>query len=404
MAEPPPPLPRPLAEAAAAAGVVPLRTSSPGECAALARAHGAAILTGAGGGGSGIEITAGAELPQLCFGSRLVAQQLPVEIAIKRNRLGGRLALEGLQGARVDPLTIQALEAGDISMETFTEGDYDGPHLDGPANFGHLRPDFFFLACDRECESGGDSLLLDSHGLLDALAAHEGVDLARALAVTPAQEAAETVPDDELADDGATVIASGVRGPWRNRLVHQLPSGRRMVSPGNGGEVPPEAETARRLMDLWERMVEAAGLGAPRFKLHSGESLLVDNFRLFHGRDAYEDLRRRMFRVWLWTDDCVGVPPELERAYPALAPTGTAAELAPLRPQPASAGGRPRQAALRRLRCLGRALQGRRSPQPARVAASTKDEYVQEFAERGYVVSCHDVAGVWVAFFSRCQR
>ena len=44
MAEPPP-LPRPLAEAAAAAGFVPLRTSSPGECAALARAHGAAILT-----------------------------------------------------------------------------------------------------------------------------------------------------------------------------------------------------------------------------------------------------------------------------------------------------------------------------------------------------------------------
>ena len=36
--------------------------------------------------------------------------------------------------------TLGALRSGDIAMETLTEAEFDGPHLDGPANFGHPRP------------------------------------------------------------------------------------------------------------------------------------------------------------------------------------------------------------------------------------------------------------------------
>jgi hypothetical protein len=44
--------------------------------------------------------------------------------------------------------------------------------------------------------------------------------------------------------------------------------------------------------------------------------VLVDNFRLLHGRDPYQDLRRKLWRLWLWTDGCAfqGWPKSRHRA------------------------------------------------------------------------------------------
>jgi hypothetical protein len=39
-----------------------------------------------------------------------------------------------------------------------------------------------------------------------------------------------------------------------------------------------------------------------------GQTLVVDNYRLLHGRDAYEDLQRMLWRIWVWTTDSLGVP------------------------------------------------------------------------------------------------
>ena len=47
---------------------------------------------------------------------------------------------------------------------------------------------------------------------------------------------------------------------------------------------------------------------APRFKLRRGQAVLVDNFRLLHGREPYQDLRRKLWRLWHWTDRAVAVP------------------------------------------------------------------------------------------------
>ena len=45
--------------------------------------------------------------------------------------------------------------------------------------------------------------------------------------------------------------------------------------------------------------------------LQPGEAIVVDNMRLWHIREAFTDLRRRSWRVWMWTEgDCWGVPPE----------------------------------------------------------------------------------------------
>ena len=209
-------------------------------------------------------------------------------------------------------------------MESYTEADFDGPHIDGPANFGHLRPDYFFLACAHECSEGGESLLLDGDALVDALIDHTGTDLEELLSVSDEQAAAETIPDVELAEDTETVITIGIRRPWRNRLFHTLPSGRRVIRPGNGETFPldsvrdPAAQQTREVMQLWQKMVDVAGRLVPRFKLHVGEALLVDNYRLLHGRDRYFDLHRRMFRVWFWTRNSIGLPSHLQQAYPHL--------------------------------------------------------------------------------------
>ena len=61
-------------------------------------------------------------------------------------------------------------------------------------------------------------------------------------------------------------------------------------------------------------MVDVAGRLVPRFKLHVGEALLVDNYRLLHGRDRYFDLQRRMYRVWCWTRNPIGLPSHLQQA------------------------------------------------------------------------------------------
>ena len=47
---------------------------------------------------------------------------------------------------------------------------------------------------------------------------------------------------------------------------------------------------------------------APRFRLRPGEAVLVDNFRMLHGRDPYTDLRRKLWRLWHWTDMAMDVP------------------------------------------------------------------------------------------------
>ncbi len=35
---------------------------------------------------------------------------------------------------------------------------------------------------------------------------------------------------------------------------------------------------------------------------------MIDNYRMFHGREPYADLDRLMWRVWIWTDESKGVP------------------------------------------------------------------------------------------------
>ena len=62
------------------------------------------------------------------------------------------------------------------------------------------------------------------------------------------------------------------------------------------------------MIDAWRDAIATAADAAPRFKLHAGDVVVVDNYRMMHGREAYADLDRLMWRVWVWTKAAFGVP------------------------------------------------------------------------------------------------
>ena len=69
-----------------------------------------------------------------------------------------------------------------------------------------------------------------------------------------------------------------------------------------------DPEKDEEMIRVWRHSVDVASQSAPQFKLQPGQVLIADNYRLMHGRAAYEDLQRMLWRVWIWTDECLRVP------------------------------------------------------------------------------------------------
>ncbi len=71
----------------------------------------------------------------------------------------------------------------------------------------------------------------------------------------------------------------------------------------------PEADQA--MIDQWRSLLDAAGSEIEHFKVRNGEALIIDNYRVLHGREPYDDHRRTLWRVWLWTDASANGTPAL---------------------------------------------------------------------------------------------
>merc|ERR550514_1107847 len=65
-----------------------------------------------------------------------------------------------------------------------------------------------------------------------------------------------------------------------------------------------DAEMIRLYHEAIQRRVDQGF----RVKLAPGEALLVDNYRMFHGREPYANPDRLLWRTWLWTQNSKGVP------------------------------------------------------------------------------------------------
>lgn len=75
----------------------------------------------------------------------------------------------------------------------------------------------------------------------------------------------------------------------------------------------PSAEStdpARNLAMIaaWQQTAERVAERAPRLKLAPSQAVVVDNYRMLHGRDACTDLNRLLWRVWIWTSENLDVP------------------------------------------------------------------------------------------------
>ena len=64
------------------------------------------------------------------------------------------------------------------------------------------------------------------------------------------------------------------------------------------------------------------GERAPRFRLQPGDLIFIDNYRVFHGREPYDGTDRLLHKLWAWTDESFGLPPEGSPARARLAYRG----------------------------------------------------------------------------------
>ena len=247
-----------------AAGCCP-RVSSMADALAALRERGACILEGCGKARDDA-----AALPGRLFGDRLRAAPEPAEVSDR------------------------VLSTRGIKMEeTFRA------HTDGHA-YGDLMPDYFMLLCAQNCAQGGGNFLVDGYAMLDEL----GEDPA----VAWAPSALEARKVDQTS-----------RVPSVTPVVMRAPDGRRALRLRMPG--PPTAFAAQRpsadsqdperdaeMLGIYHSAAERGAAAAPRVRLGPGDALLVDNYRMFHGRDPYSDGRRLLWRVWIWTDGARGVP------------------------------------------------------------------------------------------------
>lgn len=243
-------------------GIVPKRTSDLAEARTALRDKGAVIFQAIGG----TEVEA-REFAHLFF--EPAAKAIP-------------------QGARV-------FEGGehDITRVKATNTLRTPCHTDGFA-YGDLYPDFLLLSCVTASPSGGESILVDGYSIHRALAANPETAWAAKRMTTAAI--------DQTERGMQTAVST---------IVMNNGSGRKMIRKTIEQRPVPQSEDFdldRQMIKIWHDAIEQASLTAPTCKLASGEVLLLDNYRMLHGRMPYEDLNRMLWRVWVWTDEALGVP------------------------------------------------------------------------------------------------
>ena len=253
-------------------GSAPQRTSDPQEALTILRAAGAVILTD-------------------CDVSRDAARDV------------ARRVLAPLEPIVPDPAPIK--EGGgnrDRSYvtsrleETLTVPFVSG-HTDGFA-YGDRYPDYIFLLCVRPAESGGESFVVDTYEMLEALA---GSALPQDAAFV---DFLTTVAVEQTEPGFMSSFAPAILDNGRGRRMSRWTPVQRP-----NANLPPEAQAEQRAwLERWTELTYRASRDAPRFTLAAGETVCIDNYRMLHGRTGFNDLERALWRIWAWTNESLGVP------------------------------------------------------------------------------------------------
>jgi alpha-ketoglutarate-dependent taurine dioxygenase len=254
-------------------GVLPARIAGPDETFAALRRDGAVILTGCGKSREDAGALARRVLVTL---DPVVPDPAPIK--------------EG--GGNADHTYSNTPGADGSTLVPFQTG-----HTDGFA-YGDRYPDYIFLLCVRAAATGGESFLVDTYRLLDALASSESEEdraFHHFLTTTPVEQ---TEPGFQASR--SPVIGNNGHG---RRMSRWTPVQRPDAS-------LPAAEHDRQAAWLarWGAMTHAASLAAPRFVLQPGETICLDNYRMLHGRTGFDDTERTLWRIWAWTTEALAVP------------------------------------------------------------------------------------------------
>jgi len=166
-------------------------------------------------------------------------------------------------------------------------------HTDGFA-YGDRYPDFISLSCVKSSPHGGENFLVDGYVIYQALQQRlQAQGLGNPLLTTPVNQT----------DEGMQTAISPI--------VQHNPNGRLMVRRTLGAQPAPNSANPaadQQLIQAWEGAIDDASTHAPRFLLNPGSAVVVDNFRVMHGREGYSSMERLLWRVWIWTQDSNGVP------------------------------------------------------------------------------------------------
>ncbi|UDY34713.1 TauD/TfdA family dioxygenase [Dermatobacter hominis] len=241
-----------------------------------------------------------------------VPERLDDPVAVRRAlRTTGAVVVPG-PGSAPDPMT--ALVRSVLGDEIRSIGDHvpvraaggrDRPDLDADGHtlttplhsdgfsLAEGAPDVLVLGCVHPAaDGGGASFLVDLDAVVGRLAAGDDAD----------RELATFLLDtdvDQTEPGRPTVI-----GPIGRRLDGDRTAWTRSIFLQPAPDDPDPART-RRLLDRWEGLLADLTDRLPRFHLGAGDALVVDNTRLLHGRDPYEDRDRLLWRLWVWTDRAV---------------------------------------------------------------------------------------------------
>mmetsp|Transcript_35333 Transcript_35333/g.82548 ORF Transcript_35333/g.82548 Transcript_35333/m.82548 type:complete len:310 (+) Transcript_35333:100-1029(+) len=202
------------------------------------------------------------------------------------------------------------------------------PHTDGYIYGNHL-PDYIMLLVESQSAVGGENFVIDGKAVLRRLESHPHYSLLTSMSVDLSEKVASggQVDGREAIGPLFQEVAPSNRLSWRRQLQTQAKDkfwgGKKTfedVAPYQSLWAPldnmdaAQSKTCKEVLELLDATVQQEAASAPRFKVSPGEVLLVDNWRMLHGREGFpmeqqeSQTPRRLWRVWLWTKDSQGLP------------------------------------------------------------------------------------------------
>ena len=204
----------------------------------------------------------------------LVADQgSGVLIGVAEGDAALRSAISEVAGQRLDR----------ISMTRLHE-EHDGSHLvqlrHDASSLWPDHPDLVFILTELEGTHGGASMIADGWTLMDRLATCPGRERDATLLAER-----DIVFRDAKRPGDIVVVGRVDHTIGSRRMVNRNPYVRPLDS-------DPDPVATGEALWIWDDLVWTAWVRAPRFTLHPGELLCLDNHRVLHGRTPFSGHRR----------------------------------------------------------------------------------------------------------------